>query len=144
LARDDLTLICCFSKGNVLAEDTTEFQTVAQDGDIPDGQGRCFPINGTMVGVFLEGGKYFAINDFCPHMGASLSDGHVEEGAVMCPWHAWRFRLSDGAWLDNSKSGICTATYDVRVEDGNIQVCVPPADSKPDPDASSSDSSSSS
>ncbi len=127
-----------------MAEDTTEFQTVAQDGDIPDGQGRCFAIKGTMVGVFLEGGKYFAINDFCPHMGASLSDGHVEEGAVMCPWHAWRFRLSDGAWLDNSKSGICTATYDVRVEDGNIQVCVPPADSKPDPDASSSDSSSSS
>jgi len=120
-----------------VADDMKEFQTVANSGDIPDGQGRCFPVNGTMVGVFLEDGKYFAINDFCPHMGASLSDGHVEEGNVMCPWHAWRFRLSDGAWMDNSRSGICTATYDVRVEDGNIQVCVPPAAENSSSDSSS-------
>jgi hypothetical protein len=39
--------------------------------------------------------------------------------------------------MDNSRSGICTATYDVRVEDGNIQVRVPPA-----AETSSSDSSS--
>ena len=105
----------------------SKFQTVAKDGDIPGGEGRCFPVNGTMVGVFRDGDRYFAINDFCPHMGASLSDGHVEDGAVMCPWHAWRFRLEDGAWMDNSQSGICTATYDVRIENGDIQVCVPDA-----------------
>jgi len=129
-------------EGDFLVGNTTEFQTVAKDGDIPDGQGRCFPVNGTMVGVFLENGKYFAVNDFCPHMGASLSDGHVEDGAVMCPWHAWRFRLSDGAWMDNSKSGICTATYEVRVEAGDIQVCVPLPDSKSDADEASSSGSS--
>ena len=106
----------------------SDFQTVAKDGDIHEGQGRSFAVNGTMVGVFLENGRYFAINDFCPHMGASLADGHVEDGAVMCPWHAWRFRLDDGAWMDNSKSGICTATYEIRVENGEIQVQVPPAD----------------
>ena len=104
----------------------TSFQTVASDGDIPDGQGRCFPVNGTMVGVFNENGLYLAINDFCPHMGASLSDGHVESGTVICPWHAWRFRLSDGVWMDNSKSGLCATTYNVRVKNGDIQVSVPP------------------
>lgn len=104
----------------------TDFQTVANDGDIPDSQGRCFPVNGTMVAVFYENGRYLAINDFCPHMGASLSDGYVEDGAVRCPWHAWQFRLSDGTWLDNSKSDIRTAVYEVRVKDGEIQVCVPP------------------
>lgn len=103
----------------------SDFQTVAREGDIPEGSGRCFPVGGTMVGVFLDGGQYFAINDFCPHMGASLSDGHVEDGAVMCPWHAWRFRLSDGLWCDNSRSGIRTATYEVRVVNGDIQVRVP-------------------
>jgi len=118
----------------------SDFQTVAKDGDIQEGQGRSFAVNGTMVGVFLENGRYFAMNDFCPHMGASLADGHVEDGAVMCPWHAWRFRLSDGAWMDNSKSGICSATYEVRVENGEIQVQVPPADeptSNDDPSANS-------
>ena len=102
-----------------------DFQTVAKVGDIPDGQGRCFPVNGTMVGVFFHHGQYLAVNDFCPHMGASLSDGHVEDGTVICPWHAWRFRLSDGAWMDNSRSGICTATYQVKVENGEILVNVP-------------------
>ncbi|MEZ6060724.1 MAG: Rieske (2Fe-2S) protein [Planctomycetaceae bacterium] len=104
----------------------SDFQTVAKTGDIPEGQGRCFNVSGTMVGVFLHQGRYLAINDFCPHMGASLSDGHVTEtGAVMCPWHAWCFSLQDGTWLDNSRSGIKTETYEVRVQDGEIQVRVP-------------------
>jgi len=111
-----------------------EFQTVAGDSEIPEGQGRCFAVNGTMVAVFRENDRYFAINDFCPHMGASLSEGHVEDGNVTCPWHAWRFRLNDGTWMDNSKSGIRTPTYDVRVHQGEIQVCVPPVDSETDPD----------
>ena len=81
-------------------EEMSEFQTVAQVGDIPEGQGRCFPVNGTMVGVFLHNSEYFAINDFCPHMGASLSEGPVaEDGSVMCPWHAWSFCIKDGTWL---------------------------------------------
>lgn len=101
------------------------FVTVAKVGDIPEGQGRSFPVGGTMVGVFLSCGRYLAINDFCPHMGASLADGHVEDNAVMCPWHAWRFSLLDGTWLDNSRSAIRSACYDVRVEGEDIQVRVP-------------------
>ena len=102
-----------------------EFQTVAKVGDIPEGQGRSFAIQGTMVGVFLSQGKYRAINDFCPHMGASLADGHVEDDAVMCPWHAWRFSLKDGTWLDNSKSNSKSACYEVRIDGDKIQVSVP-------------------
>ena len=82
----------------------SEFQTVAKVGEIPEGQGRSFAVNGTMVGVFLSQGRYLAINDFCPHMGASLAEGHVEDDAVMCPWHAWRFSLKDGTWLKYSLS----------------------------------------
>lgn len=102
----------------------TEFQTVARVGDIPEGQGRSFALHGTMVGVFLSQGKYFAINDFCPHMGASLAEGHVADNAVMCPWHAWRFSLTDGTWLDNSKSKIKSACYEVQIEGDQIQVSV--------------------
>ena len=110
----------------------SEFQTVARTGDIPAGQGLCFAVNGTMVAVFLHDGQYLAINDFCPHMGASLADGHVTEaGAVMCPWHAWCFSLHDGTWLDNSKSGIKSATYEVRLQGDEIQVRVPSAEAVP-------------
>jgi nitrite reductase (NADH) small subunit/3-phenylpropionate/trans-cinnamate dioxygenase ferredoxin subunit len=119
-----------------------DFLSVAKDGEIPAGQGRCFSVNGFMIGVFYENDQYFAINDYCPHMGASLSDGHVEDGIVLCPWHAWRFRLSDGTWMDSSKSDICTATYEVRVENGEIQVHVPPLEDTPDAGGPSSSTSS--
>ena len=58
---------------------------VAKVGDIPVGEGRSFPVSGTMVAVFhVADGEYRAINDFCPHMGASLATGHYEDGAVTC------------------------------------------------------------
>lgn len=105
----------------------TEFVTVARVGDIPPGEGRAFPIEDRMVAVFFDGQRYDALNDFCPHMGASLAEGEVRDGIVTCPWHAWRFRVSDGTWCDNPRIG--TDAYDVRVEGNAIQVrlrTVPP------------------
>ena len=43
-----------------------DFQTVAHLGDIPEGKGRAFCVNGKMVAVFLTNGEYSAINDLCP------------------------------------------------------------------------------
>lgn len=107
----------------------SEFQTVARIGDIPDGEGRAFPVNGKLVGLFRVDDEYFAINDICPHMGASLSSGYMQDGKVMCPWHAWRFDVRDGTWCDNPK--VKTDSYPVRVVGDEIQVSVPTAASKP-------------
>ena len=80
------------------------FTTVAKVGDIPAGEGRSFQLGDRLVAVFLHGDEYFAIDDLCPHMGASLGAGHLdEEGIVYCPWHAWRFRVCDGTWCDNPR-----------------------------------------
>jgi nitrite reductase (NADH) small subunit/3-phenylpropionate/trans-cinnamate dioxygenase ferredoxin subunit len=100
-----------------------DFTTVARVGDIPEGEGRSFPVHDWMVAVFQVDGQYYAINDFCPHMGASLSGGYVEGGIVSCPWHAWRFKVSDGTWCDNPK--IKTDSFEVRVVGDEIQVRVP-------------------
>jgi nitrite reductase (NADH) small subunit/3-phenylpropionate/trans-cinnamate dioxygenase ferredoxin subunit len=101
------------------------YHTVAKVGEIPAGEGRSFPVDGTMVAVFNIDGEYTAINDTCPHMGASLAAGYVEGTAVTCPWHAWRFCVKDGRWLDNPRSKIANACYSVRVERGEIQVALP-------------------
>jgi len=101
------------------------FTTVARVGDIPDGQGVAFAVGGRMVAVFNQGSEYFAIDDICPHMGASLAGGHVEQGIVACPWHAWRFCIADGTWCDNPRVKI--DRFDVRVVGDDIQVCVEPA-----------------
>ncbi len=98
-----------------------EFVTVAKVGSIPEGSGEAFPVGDSMVAVFnLGNGEYRAINDLCPHMGASLAAGAVEDGVVTCPWHAWRFRVCDGTWCDNPR--IKTDAFDVRVVGDEIQV----------------------
>ena len=99
-----------------------EFVTVARVGDIPDRHGASYVVGEKVVGVFNDGGVYRAINDFCPHMGASLADGQLEDGVVACPWHGWRFRVSDGTWCDNKR--IKTDSYEVRVVGDEIQVRV--------------------
>jgi nitrite reductase (NADH) small subunit/3-phenylpropionate/trans-cinnamate dioxygenase ferredoxin subunit len=104
-----------------------EFRTVARVGDIPDGQGRAFVVHDCIVAVFHLGGQYHAINDLCPHQGASLAEGHVEDHTVSCPWHGWRFRVTDGTWCDNPR--IKTDSYRVRVVDDQIQVAIEQDDS---------------
>ena len=102
------------------------FVTVGPVEDVPLGTGRAFPVGDRMVAVFhLEDG-FFALADACPHMGASLAEGHVEGGCVTCPWHGWRFGIRDGAWADYPK--VSTDTFEVRVRDGTIQVRVTPND----------------
>ena len=48
--------------------------------------------------------------------------GCVENGIVTCPWHAWHFRLADGAWADNPRVKI--GSYPVRIEGEKIQIQV--------------------
>lgn len=98
-----------------------DFTTVAKVGDIPEGEGSSFQVGERLVAVFNQNGQYFAIDDLCPHMGASLGAGYLdEEGIVTCPWHAWRFCVRDGKWADNPRLGV--DTFEVRVHDGEIQV----------------------
>ena len=101
----------------------SDFVTVAKVGAIQEGRGESFAVGDRLVAVFLTDGKYFAIDDLCPHMGASLGAGEVHGGAVACPWHAWRFRVSDGTWCDNPRIKI--DSFVVRVVGDDIQVRVP-------------------
>ena len=100
----------------------TDFITVAKVGAIGEGQGETFAVDGRLVAIFNVGGEYHAIDDLCPHMGASLGAGEVREGVVTCPWHAWRFRVCDGTWCDNPKLKI--DRFEVRVVGDEIQVRV--------------------
>jgi len=98
----------------------SEFQTVCRVGQLPDGKGITVAVGGKLIAVFCDKGRFYAIDDVCPHMGASLSGGLLENGIVTCPWHAWRFRLADGAWADNPRIKI--GCYPVRVVNDEVQV----------------------
>jgi nitrite reductase (NADH) small subunit/3-phenylpropionate/trans-cinnamate dioxygenase ferredoxin subunit len=99
-----------------------EFQTVARVGELAEGEAMAIEVGNKLVAVFCQEGRYYAIDDTCPHMGGSLSTGFVENGIVTCPWHGWRFRLADGAWADSPRIRI--GCYAVRVEGDEIQVSI--------------------
>ncbi|WP_152050050.1 Rieske (2Fe-2S) protein [Tautonia marina] len=103
-----------------MSTEDERFHTVAKVGEIPEGQGRAFDVDGVMVAVFLDGGQYYAIEDYCPHQGAPLSDGIVYDKSVTCTWHGWRFDLQDGRHLEGSRSRV--PTFPVRVVGDEIQV----------------------
>lgn len=96
---------------------------VGKPADLPPGESTVVTAGKRIIAVFNQNGQFFAIDDCCPHAGASLAGGHVEGGVVTCPWHAWRFRLSDGAWADNPK--VKTACYPVTVTADEVRVEVP-------------------
>ncbi len=102
-----------------MAED---YQTVARVGEIPENGALPVEVGGEMIAVFHSGGRYYALEDACPHQGVPLSDGLVEEQAVTCSWHGWRFSLEDGRHLEGTR---CRArTFPVRVVGDEIQVAV--------------------
>ena len=116
----------------------SEFFTVAKIGEIPQGEGRAFEVEDKIIAVFNDGGTYRAIDDMCPHMGASLAAGWLEDSAVACPWHGWRFDIRDGAWCENRRLKI--DVYDVRVEGEEIQVQLPAQGSDEPKDSSNVES----
>lgn len=58
-----------------------------------DGNPHSIRAFGTRLVVFQgEDGKLHALDGYCPHMGADLSDGCVKGNAVVCPFHKWEWR----------------------------------------------------
>jgi nitrite reductase (NADH) small subunit/3-phenylpropionate/trans-cinnamate dioxygenase ferredoxin subunit len=96
---------------------------IARVSDVVENVGEAYPIDNRMIAVFLHNGEYYAMDDFCPHMGASLAGGCLYEGSISCPWHAWRFNLKDGTWLENPK--IKTTVYPIFVEGENLVIELP-------------------
>lgn len=64
----------------------------------------CVVVSGDRHGiaVFHDAGKFYAIDNRCPHMGFPLSKGGVRCGILTCHWHHARFDLVSGGAFDPS------------------------------------------
>mgnify|MGYP001811994990 CR=1 FL=1 len=60
---------------------------------------RAYTIAGRELVVWRAGSELRVAPDACPHMGASLSEGSVSDGRVVCPWHGLELGTDrHGAW----------------------------------------------
>jgi nitrite reductase/ring-hydroxylating ferredoxin subunit len=92
-------------------------------GTVEDVQARgCVQVSGGGHGiaVFAHEGRFYAVDNRCPHMGFPLSRGTVHDGLLTCHWHHARFDLEGGGTLDPFADNV--RTFPVLVEDGSVYV----------------------
>jgi nitrite reductase/ring-hydroxylating ferredoxin subunit len=54
-------------------------------------------VNGILISILRKEQDIFAFKSTCPHAGASLADGFVNNfNEIVCPLHGYRFSLKDG------------------------------------------------
>ena len=105
----------------------TAWRTVCSEHDIPAGEARMFVLDDELiVAVFHIDGEFYALDNACPHAGASLAHGIVENDEVRCRIHHWRFAVRDGRYLDEDKPACNVRSFPVRREQGQLQIDVEP------------------
>jgi nitrite reductase (NADH) small subunit/3-phenylpropionate/trans-cinnamate dioxygenase ferredoxin subunit len=95
---------------------------------IPPGTAQTVEVAGRRIALFNRKGRFFAIDDRCPHRGAPLSCGYADQetGRVFCALHGWAFDLATGACLTDPSRPV--EAYSTRVEGGMVQIKVGAAD----------------
>jgi len=97
-----------------------DFVRVARCSEIPERRSKLVHVEGEEIALWCVNGKFYAINNVCPHQHFSkLHEGTLEGLYVTCPMHGWSFCLEDGLpQLGNGKARV----YRVKVEGGDVLV----------------------
>ena len=100
------------------------YHRVGTDADFVEGRGVAVRIGDQRVAVFRVAGKLHAMQDDCPHMGASLADGKILEGRrVTCHMHGWTFDLDTGKPQGGRAN--CARIYEIETRDDGVWVRIP-------------------
>ena len=90
---------------------------------LSEGCGRLVTVEGKSLAVFASGGRVIAVDAECPHEGGPLQEGTIEDGCVVCPWHAYRFDTKNGRCATDENLSV--KTYATSIEEGTVWVEVP-------------------
>jgi len=102
--------------------------------DVPTGEMISVSLGSAQVLIANVDGKFYALDDLCPHLAVPLSQGSIANGCVVCPGHGSQFALADGKtvkWigkkpglLSNLLSGKAqdARTFAISVENGKLYV----------------------
>jgi nitrite reductase/ring-hydroxylating ferredoxin subunit len=82
---------------------------------------RAFDVQGTTIAVANVAGAFHAFDDTCTHRQCSLAEGDLEGSTVICPCHGSEFDVESGEVL-RGPAREPVETYEVRVEDGNLEI----------------------
>ena len=112
-----------------------EFVTVAKTSDqLSREDARLHvEVSGRHLVIARRGGRLYAMDATCYHMGAPLLHGDIEDvpghgACIVCPWHHYQISMTTGERLyQDMNRKTCTLpkkqrVHDVREVDGEVQV----------------------
>ena len=100
-----------------------EWTPTVPGNDVREGEATVAIAGDVDVLLTRHQGRIYALADRCTHRSGKLSEGTLENGCVTCPLHGSIFRLVDGSVV-RGPAGAPEPAFDVRVEDGTVQVRV--------------------
>ncbi len=93
---------------------------VAKESDLPNGRVKTVVAAKQQLCLVHHENKFSTLGNRCPHQGGPLGEGQIEEGWVICPWHAYQYDPKTGnapeGFDDHAKS------YPVKFENDDIYV----------------------
>lgn len=98
------------------------FVKVAQTSEIPAGQGKCVEVDDKRIAIFNVDGKFYAIDDVCPHQGGPLGEGELDGIVVTCPWHGWEYDVTTG--VNMFETDVKQEQFEVKIEGDDILIAV--------------------
>ncbi|AHB04837.1 MULTISPECIES: Rieske (2Fe-2S) protein [Pandoraea] len=84
--------------------------------ELPPGKRKIMFVDSRSIVVFNIEGTVYAIDNACPHDGASLASGQLDGHLLQCPAHGLRFDLKTGC----AAGGLCLTTFPVRASDSGV------------------------
>ena len=97
--------------------------------ELAPGQRKLAFIDGRSIVLFNIAGTIHAIDDSCPHNGASVASGQLEGCMLRCPAHGLRFDLRTGCMP--GAGGLSLTTFPVRAIDGKLVVSLEDPTTRP-------------
>ena len=86
---------------------------------VPAGTASQFTVRDVELLIVNVAGRFYCIGARCTHAGAPLADGELVDDVLTCPWHASRFRVTDGTVL-RGPAERNLLTYPVSVRDDYV------------------------
>lgn len=90
---------------------------LAKVDDVPVGRALRVKVDDKHIALFKIEGTIYAINAVCPHAGAFLDMGYLEDFSIICPLHGWDFDVRTGV---SPSYGVKTTCYELEVKDGIV------------------------
>ena len=119
---------------------------VGELSEFAEGGYRVLRVDSFEFGVFRQGDRVVAYENYCPHDGGPVCQGKViprveeelgpdqtsrglrfsDKRNIVCPWHGWEFDIESGRHCGDPKYRL--RPVDVRVRDNRVYVSVPTQD----------------